>query len=166
MRHPVGCRQSVCNRPTFDTFRWYMGCEATNFREREAVTMTQEDGESLFGTVRLWTSLVILSGGLLAVLFALRSAQQYLGIQEFWYGLFPALFISAILSAGVILKTRIAASQSAILRSMRVLAVVLAFVAASLLVLHWLQPVDDISGQMPVATIDADPPFEVEVDRA
>ena len=133
-----------------------MVCEATKFREREAVSATQEDGESLFGTVRLWTSLVILSGGLLAVLYALRSAQQYLGIQEFWYGLFPALFISAILSAGVILKTRIAASQSAILQSMRVFAVVLTFVAASLLVLHWLQPVDEVIGSTPVATITTD----------
>ena len=120
------------------------------------MTTTQEDGESRFGTVRLWTSLVILSGGLLAVLFSLRAAQQYLGIQEFWYGLFPALFISAILSAGVIMKTRIAASQSAILQSMRVFAVVLAFVAASLLVLHWMQPVDEVIGSTPVATIMID----------
>ena len=128
--------------------------------------MTQEDGESLFGTVRFWSSLVILSGGLLAALFALRAAQQYLGIQDFWYGLFPALFISAILSAAVLLKTRIAASNCAILHSMRVFAVVLAFVAASLLVLHWLQPVDDITGRIPVATIEADQLFETERDRA
>lgn len=130
------------------------------------MTTTQEDGESLFGTVRLWTSLVILSGGLLAVLFALRTAQQYLGIQEFWYGLFPALFISAILSAGVILKTRVAASQSAILQSMRVFAVVLTFVAASLLVLHWLQPIDDIVGNTPVATIETDQLPDTQMERA
>ena len=92
------------------------------------MTTTQEDGESRFGTVRLWTSLVILSGGLLAVLYALRAAQQYLGIQEFWYGL----------------------------QSMRVFAVVLAFVAASLLVLHWMQPVDEVIGSTPVATIMID----------